>query len=183
VSPPQAVRGGPDFGAGLRSQRLGLLLSLLATLSGFSLGGVFGAWEEGLEAQLQRSAEAVLAERYGGDEAAAQRVVDRSFGYYTRAHMHWGGIGAATLAVSLLVAGVLGASLAGRLASLAMGLGALLYPSYWLLAGRRAPGLGGTGAAKDSLEWLAVPAAGLLLLGTAAALVLVAARLFGQRSN
>ena len=183
MSAPQAASRRTDFGAGLRSQRIGLLLSLLAILAGFSLGGVFGAWEERLEADLFHSAQKVLDKHYGGDEAAAQRTVDRAFAYYQRAHMHWGGIGAATLAASLLLAGCLGASPAGRLASLAMGLGALLYPGYWLVAGRRAPGLGGTGAAKASLQWLAVPSAGLLLLGAAAALVLVAARLFGRQPD
>ena len=52
-----------------------------------------------------------------------------------------------------------------RLASIALGLGALGYSSFWLFAGVRAPGLGSTGLAKDSLEWLAVPSAGLCIVG------------------
>jgi hypothetical protein len=168
---------------GLQSQRAGLLLSLIAVLSGFALGGVFGAFEEELKASLAESAESVLVEAYAGDGGAAQEVVEKAWVYYQRAHLHWGGIGAATLAVSLLLSIAVGPSLASRLASLAMGLGALTYPAYWLLAGRTAPRLGGTGAAKASLEWLAVPSAGLLLLGTSAALVLLSARLFGSRPS
>jgi hypothetical protein len=159
------------------------LLSLLACLSGFALGGVFGAFEDDLKGGLAESAAAVRAEVYGGDEAAAKKVTDKAWVYYKRAHMHWGAIGAATLAISILLAAVLGTSGAARWTSLALGLGALGYPTFWLLAGRRAPALGGTSAAKESLEWLAVPSSGLLLLGTAAALVLIAARLFGSRES
>ena len=42
-----------------------------------------------------------------------------------------------------------------------MGLGSLGYSMFWMLAGMRAPGLGSTGAAKESLEWLAVPTSAL----------------------
>lgn len=172
-----------ELSQALRHQRLGLLLSLLACLSGFALGGVFGAFEDDLKAGLVESAAAVHEEVYQGDEAAAKKVTDKAWVYYKRAHMHWGGIGAATLVISLLLAAVLGAGNAARWTSLALGLGAVGYPTFWLLAGRRAPALGGTGAAKETLQWLAVPSSGLLLLGTAAALVLIAARLFGSRES
>jgi hypothetical protein len=171
------------FPQALRGQRVGVLLSLIAILSGFVLGGVFGGLEDQLKADLARSAEAVIDEIYQGDLEAAGQVVDKAWSYYERAHLHWGAIGAATLALSILLSGVMGSTRGARLASLAMGLGAGLYPTYWLLAGRRAPALGGTGAAKETLQWLAVPSAGLLLVGTAAALVLVAARLFGSKPD
>lgn len=171
------------FPQALRGQRVGVLLSLIAILSGFVLGGVFGGLEDQLKADLASSAAAVVDEVYEGDAQAAGSVVDRAWSYYERAHLHWGAIGAATLALSILLAGVMGSTRGARLASLAMGLGAVLYPTYWLLAGRRAPALGGTGASKETLQWLAVPSAGLLLLGTAAALVLVAARLLGSKPD
>ena len=164
----------------LRAHRIGVLLSIVAILSGFVLGGVFGAIEDDLKAGLESDGLAVLDDVYAGDRAAAQKVIDKAWVYYKRAHLHWGGIGGATLALSLCLAGALGATRGARTASAMMGLGAVAYPAFWLLAGRRAPGLGGTGAAKDSLEWLAVPASGLLLLGTAGALVLLAARFFGS---
>ena len=167
----------------VRAHRIGLLLSMLAILSGFVLGGVFGAWEDSLKGGLADSAGAVLEDVYGGDEAASKKVVDKAWVYYKRAHMHWGAIGAATLSLSILLAAMMGSVALARLASLAMGLGAVLYPVVWLLAGRRAPGMGGTGAAKESLEWLAVPSAGALLLGGAVALILISARLFGTEPD
>jgi hypothetical protein len=40
-------------------------------------------------------------------------------------------------------------------------------------AGFRAPALGGTSAAKESLAWLAIPSSGLFVLATVAVLVLL----------
>jgi len=70
------------------------------------------------------------------------------------------------------------ALLLARLAALGMGAGALGYSAFWLLAGMRAPGLGSTGAAKDSLEWLAVPTAGALIAGLVLAIVVTTRALF-----
>lgn len=163
----------------LRTVRLGLCLSLFAVFSGFLLGGLFGGMEEDIKGGLSEAAAAVLDEVYGGDEAEAERVVGRAWTYHKRAHMHWGGIGAATLAVSI----VLGACVSRRSASLlstALGLGAVLYPAAWLLAARAAPALGGTGPAKDRYEFLFVGSSGLLILGLAASLVLVARALYSR---
>ncbi len=57
--------------------------------------------------------------------------------------------------------------------SAALGVGALGYPIFWMLAALRAPGMGGTGAAKASLLWLAAPTAGLMIVGLIATLVLL----------
>jgi hypothetical protein len=54
-----------------------------------------------------------------------------------------------------------------KAASIMLGLGAVGYGSFWLLAAFKAPGLGGTGAAKESLAWLGMPSAALCLLGVA----------------
>jgi multisubunit Na+/H+ antiporter MnhB subunit len=51
--------------------------------------------------------------------------------------------------------------------SIALGIGALGYSVFWLWAGFRAPGLGSTGAAKESLAWLAMPSSGIFVLATA----------------
>ena len=163
-----------DLHTALASVRPGLLLSLLAILLGFGLGGVFGRFEDGIKEGLQESATAVLDAEYGGSAAEAAKVADNAWVYHKRAHMHWGGIGAATLAVSILL-GLAGAGRgAGRWVALALGVGAVLYPLAWLLAGRSAPGLGSTGAGKEQWGLLFQLPAGLLILGTVAAIVLVA---------
>lgn len=150
----------------LRDVRLGLVLALCTILFGFGLGGVFGAAEDQLKDALAASGQAALDTAYAGDEAKMKSVVDKSWTYFKRAHLHGGGIGAASLAGILLLSSLRtpGAGLKRALAG-GLGLGGLGYATYWLLAGWIAPGMGSTGAAKDSLGWLAIPSAGLLLLG------------------
>jgi hypothetical protein len=159
---------------GLRVLRAGVLLAMLAVFAGFALGAVFGAAEDALKGGLDADAKAVLDSKYGGDAAQAKAVVDKAWSYYKRAHLHWGGLGAAALSAVLLLAALGRPGRAAVLAGWALGLGSLGYPAYWLLAGSRAPGMGGTGAAKASLEWLAIPTSGAMIVGWVLALALVA---------
>lgn len=169
-----------SFSLRLRASRWGVLLALGTTFFGFVLGGVFGAAEDTVRDGLKASGMAVLAEKYGGDEAKLKAVTDKAWAYLKRAHLHGGAIGTASLAALLLLASLARPSSRVRGAlSLALGAGSLGYSGFWLLAARAAPGLGGTGAAKDSLEWLAVPSAGLLLVGLLAVAGLTAVELFG----
>jgi hypothetical protein len=55
-----------------------------------------------------------------------------------------------------------------RILGIALGAGALGYASFWMWAGFLAPGLGSTGAAKESLRWLAMPSSGAMMLATVA---------------
>lgn len=170
-----------DLAVRLRAVRGGLVLSLLTIFLGFALGGFFGAAEDQLKDGLRASAEAVRDTTYGGDASKMQSVVDKSWTYYKRAHMHGGAIGTAALAASLLLGALVATPAALRaVVSTALGAGGLGYSLFWLLAARRAPGLGSTGAAKDSLEWLAVPSSGLLLVGTLVTIVLVIRELYGR---
>jgi hypothetical protein len=168
-------------GSRLRDSRIGIALALLTILFGFGMGGVFGAFEEPLKADLAARAEAVSSTVYGGDTNKIKGVLDKSWVYYQRAHLHGGAIGTAALALLAMLA-----LLAKprpwmrRYAAMALGLGGLGYSLYWFMAARAAPGLGSTGAAKASLEWLAVPSAGLLMLGLFSVLVMVVVELFGR---
>ena len=148
-----------------RSVAVGACLALVATLLGFALGGAFGAAEGAIKKHLEGSGAAVLQDVYGGDAAAMDAVVKKSWEYLQRAHLHGGGIGASALAsiVTLVLLCRLGA--VAQVSSLSFGAGALLYSLYWLFAGLAAPGLGSTGAAKESLEFLAIPGAGLCITG------------------
>ena len=49
-----------------------------------------------------------------------------------------------------------------------------------MLAGLRAPSMGSTGAAKESLQWLAVPSSALCCIGLLAVAVLAGRALFSK---
>lgn len=147
------------------------VLALSAALLGQGIGVAFGANEDGMKASLKADADAVLATAYGGDAVKAKTVVDKSWVYYQRAHLHGGALGTFALSLSLLLTFIPGHLLVRRLSAIGVGAGALGYGSFWLLAGMRAPGLGGTGPAKDSLAWLAWPSTMLIVGGTVATLV------------
>jgi len=168
-----------SFGERLRTSRWGVVLALLTVLFGFGFGGAFGAFEDALKGGLTARAEAVRDTVYRGDEAKMKTVVDKSWAYYKRAHLHGGAIGAVALGGILLLAALRRTPKVGRQGvPLALGLGGLGYSAFWMLAARAAPGLGGTDAAKESLSWLAVPSAGLLMLGIVAVIVLTLFELF-----
>jgi hypothetical protein len=166
----------------LRPLAPGILLALLAIALGFGLGATFGAAEDWLKAGLRASGEAVLESIYGGDEVQMTKVVDKSWVYFKRAHLHANALGTTALSCCLLL-GLLGRpGRVERIAATALGAGALLYGLFWLLAGQAAPGLGSTGAAKESLQFIAVPGAGLCLIGLALTLYATVRRLVGAHT-
>lgn len=168
-----------DYLLRLRCARWGALLALFTILFGFGFGAAFGAYEDRLKEDLAARAEAVKQEVYGGDEQKIASVLEKSWTYYKRAHLHGSGIGVVALGGILLLAALRRpVRLARAGVGLALGVGGFGYALFWMLAARRAPSLGGTGAAKESLEWLAVPSAGLLLIGLSAVLILTAVELF-----
>jgi hypothetical protein len=150
------------------------VFALAAVLLGQGMGIAFGAFEDGMKAGLKADAALVLPTVYGGDEAKAKAVVDKSWIYFQRAHLHAGALGTFALAFALLLALLPGSLLVRRLCAGGVGVGGFGYGLFWLLAGLRAPGLGSTGAAKESLAWLALPSSGLLVTGTVGGLVLTA---------
>ena len=167
-----------ELGQRLRVSRWGALLALITILLGFGMGGMFGAFEDALKSDLSARAEAVRDTVYAGDEARMKTVLDKSWSYYKRAHLHGGGIGAAALGMILLLATLRRPHpMVRRAVALALGLGGLGYSAFWGLAARTAPSLGSTDAAKESLSWLGVPSAGLLLLGLLAVTVLTSIEL------
>lgn len=163
----------------IRVVRYGVMLALLSIAFGFAMGALFGANEAAMKGHLEAEGKAALAEKYGGDPAKMKAVVEKSWIYFQRAHLHGGALGAAALALCLLLAALpAGANRAKALAAACAGVGALGYGVYWLLAGLEAPGLGGTTPAKASLEWLAFPSAGLAIVGLLLTTLLAARALF-----
>ncbi len=173
------LAGVPDR---FRSMRVGSLLACLSIAHGFGLGGVFGAFEKNIKNHLKAEAKAVVDSAYGGDAAAMKKVTDKSWVYCRRAHLHGTAVGTSALALSLMMLFFVGTSQKTcGFVSGALGAGALGYSLFWLLAALRAPGLGGTGAAKETLQWLAFPSAGLAIAGLLAVLVLLVRETFIRR--
>jgi len=168
----------------IRPLRVGILFALLAIFFGFGLGGLFGAMESQIKGHLDAEGRAVLDSAYAGDEAALKKVTDKAWIYMKRAHLHGGAVGSAALALILLLSMLEGKSVAVRSGlATAIGVGALGYGVFWMLAALRAPGLGGTGAAKESLAWLAIPASALILGGLVGVIVVFAAESFSAQSD
>lgn len=151
----------------LHPLRIGLVLSLVSIFLGFLLGGLFGYGEDAMKSRLKASAESVRETVYKGDDAAIKKTLEKSWVYVQRSHLHLGAIGTAALVQCLLLAFLDFRPGLKKAASILLGAGSLGYGIFWLLAAFRAPGLGGTGAAKESLAWLAQPSAAFCLLGTA----------------
>lgn len=151
----------------------GAVLALLSVLLGYGLGGVFGANEEAILARLKSSGAAVLDTTYAGDQTKLDQVVAKSWTYQKRAHLHWGAMGAVAIGIIALLAAVGGGGVPGTVAAWSLGAGGVLYGLFWLLAGFSAPGLGGTGQAKEAWELVAVPGAGLSIVGVVMAIVVV----------
>ncbi len=160
--------------------RAGILLALCSILLGFGLGGVFGVAEDSITARLDKTGTRVLEEVYQGDVASKDQVVRRSWGYLKRSHLHGGAIGATALACILVMAGLGRGGALEKVSAAAFGAGALLYSAFWMTAAFRAPALGGTHAAKEALSFVAIPGAGLCLVGLIGTLAVVI-RSFGDR--
>ena len=158
---------------GLHAALVGMIFALLTIMYGQGMGIVFGLNEDAIKHRLKSSAMEVRETVYKGNDAAMKTVLDNSWNYMKRAHLHAGGMG--TTAFALMIAlGLLGLPrVPTLLLGLALGAGGLGYSLYWMWAGFRAPGLGSTGAAKESLKWLAMPTSGMFVVATLAALVLL----------
>ena len=165
----------------LRPLAPGLVLALLTLCFGFGLGGAFGAIEDSMKQGLASSAEAALDTAYGGDRAKMDAVVKKSWVSYKRAHLHANGLGTSALACILLLSLLGRPGMLERAGAAAFGLGALLYSVFWLMAGSSAPGIGSTGAAKESLGWIAIPGSGLCFAGLLATSYATVTRLLTAR--
>lgn len=162
-----------SFEARLKPAALGLTLAVLTILYGQFLGVLFGLKEDSIKSQLQHSAVQVRETIYNGDEAAMKKVQNKSWTYMKRAHLHAGGMGTTALSFIILLAFLGPPKSMTKGLSAALGVGGLGYSVFWMWAGLRAPGLGSTGAAKESLRWLAMPSSGAFVLASVAVFALV----------
>ena len=167
----------------LRPVLIGLVLALLTILYGQGLGIAFGLNEGAIKSRLRASATAVRLTVYNGDDAAVKVVLDNSWNYMKRAHLHAGGMGTTALALMILVGLLRTRRLVALLIGTGLGAGGLGYSIYWMWAGFRAPGLGTTTAAKESLKWLAMPSSAAFVLATLAVLILLVSTLVSRRQQ
>lgn len=181
MAPPSAPSL-PSADHFLRPVLPGLFLGTLTLLFGFGLGVTFGLNEDMIKSRLSASAAAAPAAVYQ-DDAAKEAVLEKSWVYMQRAHLHAGSLGAVAVALTILLVFLRTGPGLARATSLGLGTGALGYSGFWLWAGFRAPGLGSTGAAKESLAWLAIPSSGLVVAATAAVAALVLLALLGPRRS
>lgn len=164
----------------LRAASAGLILAVLTIIYGQGMGIVFGLNEDVIKSRLKASAAEVRDTAYKGNDAAIKAVLDKSWNYMQRAHLHAGGMGTTALSLIVLLC-LLGASRHATAAiGVALGAGGFGYSVFWMWAGFRAPALGSTGVAKESLKWLAMPSSGAFVLATVAVLVLLIVTILGR---
>jgi hypothetical protein len=172
----------PHDQLGLRAALPGLFCAVATLLVGYAMGVVFGLNEELIKSRLAAAADNVRSSVYQDNDAAIKAVLAKSWTYIQRAHLHAGGLGSAAIGVTLLAVMLGVRATWTRLISLGLGVGAFGYSTFWLWAGFRAPTLGSTDAAKESLAWLAIPSSGAVVVSTVAVGILIVIRL-GTRTT
>ncbi|MDG2308787.1 MAG: hypothetical protein P8R42_29755 [Candidatus Binatia bacterium] len=151
----------------------GIILSLLSIFFGFVLGALFGALESGFKPIMRESGKAVLDTVYGGDAAKLEAVISKAWKYAIRGHIHGGAIGTSALACILLLALLGPPGLLEKISATSFGAGSLIYSSFWLVAAFKAPAGGKPKQTKEELWWIAMPGAGLCLIGLVGTLISV----------
>ena len=137
-----------------------MLVAIIAILYGGMMGLSFGCCEESIKKTLNISAQEAIAANYDGDQAKANEIVKKSWTYMKRAHLHSQTMGVISIAFSLLVAWLSYPAKAQLAISLLSGFGSLGYGLFWMIAGYMAPGMGSTGAAKESIGLIAQASGG-----------------------
>lgn len=155
----------------LRQFWIGIILALMTLFYGIGLGIAFGVAEDGIKGSIKASAQEVFSVVYKSDKAEMAKVTDKSWAYFKRAHIHANGMGAVSLLLIVLLSLIKRHRLLRIITSIGLGTGALGYSLFWMFAGMKAPGLGSTGLAKESLAWLGLPSVGIFVSGMIAVIV------------
>ena len=145
--------------------KIGAVLSLITLLLGFGLGALFGLAEDSIKGGFLEAAKLTLTDSATDLEQEAKSLTGRAWTYMKRSHLHANGLGTSSLAMILLMTLLPTSDGAKKVTSMLLGIGALGYSTFWLLAAQRTPALGSTGAAKESLRWLAMPSTACLVVG------------------
>ncbi|PIR01749.1 MAG: hypothetical protein COV66_00100 [Nitrospinae bacterium CG11_big_fil_rev_8_21_14_0_20_45_15] len=163
--------------------KYGVALALISILLGISLGLGFGCCEDTIVDKFKKDSTEVLDTVYDGSQKKANRVVNKSWNYMIRAHLHSQTMGVISLVFSLLVAGLKFAPRWQLGISIFSGLGALGYGTFWLLAGFLAPRMGSTSASKNAIELLAQGSAGCFFVSAIVLFALLGMRMFAFQNT
>ena len=159
------------FGKASLLIKIGILLAVLTILMGFSFGIMFGEYEAKVEQKLENKAEKVLDTVYEGDTDLMNRSVRGAMNYFKRAHIHGNGLGIASLVLITALFLFCQTNFLRDVTALLLGIGALGYSSYWMIAGKMAPSLGGISQAREAVGWYATFSAFLCLAGVVLTLI------------
>ncbi|HZW07059.1 MAG TPA: hypothetical protein VFF65_08035, partial [Phycisphaerales bacterium] len=148
----------------LRALWLGLLLSMGTLLGGFGLGVVFGAFEQPLRAELTGLATESIAADPGAPSYSAESRVEKAWTFLRRSHLHANGMATTSLILIGLTPMLGAARRTQRVISSLLGMGSAGYAAFLVVAAFRTPVMGDPVIAKESLKWLAMPAAGVYII-------------------
>ena len=163
--------------------KFGLVLAMLAILFGGLMGLGFGCCEETFKDTFREQAASVLEEKYNGDQSKADNASKKSWVYMKRAHLHSQTMGVISIVLSLVAAGLVFPPLLQTGISLLSGLGAIGYGLFWLLAGFLAPGMGGTGIAKEAVGLVAQVSAVSFFVAVASLFCVLGYKVFTQKRS
>ena len=163
--------------------KLGLFISLIVILFGFSLGGIFGLYEDSIKESLNKKASSVLETVYQNNEDTLDHIVDKSWEYMKLSHTHAMGLGPIALVLIILLSFMEARPVLKYLTSMMLALGALGYSLFWMLAAFKAPITGNTEITKESLSYIAKPSAGLCLIGIIILIMIVLSKFLKKPSR
>lgn len=149
----------------VRTFQWGIALSGVAVLLSFLTGAWMGASEETIREGWTAAAQPVLASLWGNDPTKLASAISTAWTCLMRAHLHWAGIGAATLVMSTILSRTNVSMMYKQVASILMGIGAITYPISWLMVAFNLPVLG-KALGKASGHTYAVVGVGTVIVGT-----------------
>ncbi len=154
----------------LKPVALGLVFAILTICFGEAIGMSVGVAEHSIEGWISQQ----ITDHPNNPDLltkSPEQIEKKSFRYVLRGHFHGTGIGAMSVGL-ILALGLSWVSARWKMVfSLGVGIGGLLYPVCWLVAGLLMPSIGKT-AAKATVDPIVFPAIGMQLMSMLAILLI-----------
>ena len=145
----------------LKPVAIGVFFALFALLAGEIHGMGFGAKEDSIKKGFKETAAASATLK---SEEEKKKAADKAWKYLKRAHMHYMGLGAMALALSIFIGLAKTKPLYKTVVSTAVGFGAFVYPTFWSWVACKSASVGAH-EAKESLSIVAQAGTGIGFLG------------------